>query len=119
MMVFLERFFFIAAITIPFDIRDIERDSVEKIRTFPVILGVEGSKKLAYTFNILFLLIAIIAAYLEVQSFNLVTALFVSGIISFIFISGAGIKRSQVYYVFGVEGISLIQSLLVALTLIF
>lgn len=119
MMVFFERFFFIAAIAIPFDIRDAERDSKEQIRTFPVLLGTDGSKKVAFTFIVGFFASTNYAVYIEAQSVTQALALMVSGIISILFIAGARSDRSLQYYVFGVEGISLVQSLLVALTLIF
>lgn len=118
LMVFLERFFFIAAITIPFDIRDIERDSSEEIRTIPVLLGTAGSKKVAYVFITGFYICVIASLHTEAQSFSQATALFISGIISTILIAKAEVNRSRLYYVFGVEGMSLLQSLLVALTLI-
>jgi len=46
-LIFLERFLFIIAITIPFDIRDMEVDSSTGLRTLPHVLGVSRSKVLA------------------------------------------------------------------------
>ena len=37
------RFLFVVAITLPFDIRDIETDRVQRIRTLPAVLGVSRS----------------------------------------------------------------------------
>ncbi len=48
-------FFYILAITIPFDIRDIEIDEVEK-NTLPQLVGIRGSKGLALIFLLVSLL---------------------------------------------------------------
>lgn len=40
----LDRFLFIIAITLPFDIRDLEVDKIEGVKTFPMIFGEEWSK---------------------------------------------------------------------------
>lgn len=44
---FLERALFIFAITVPFDIRDLEVDAHTGVRTLPSIMGIRGSKMLA------------------------------------------------------------------------
>lgn len=44
---FLERLFFIFAITIPFDIRDLEIDRANGVKTVPAVLGIKRSKILA------------------------------------------------------------------------
>lgn len=46
-LLFLERFFFIFAITIPFDIRDLEIDRFNGVRTLPAVLGIHKAKLLA------------------------------------------------------------------------
>ena len=40
-----ERFLLIIALTIPFDIRDVQLDRSEKVKTIPTVLGVEMAKK--------------------------------------------------------------------------
>lgn len=49
MWIFSDKFFFIMALAIPFDIRDLNVDSVDK-KTFPQLLGINGSKLLASIF---------------------------------------------------------------------
>ena len=46
-LIFAERFLFILAITIPFDIRDIQVDRRTELRTLPAILGLERSRHIA------------------------------------------------------------------------
>lgn len=44
MLIFIERFVFILALAIPFDIRDYVKDKEENIMTIPGVFGVSGSK---------------------------------------------------------------------------
>ena len=53
---FFERFLFVIALTIPFDIRDVKIDS-ESMQTIPQIIGVKGAKLLAILFLILILIL--------------------------------------------------------------
>ena len=53
---FFERFLFVIALTIPFDIRDVKIDS-ESMQTIPQIIGVKGAKWLAILFLCLILLL--------------------------------------------------------------
>jgi len=48
-LMFFERLFFVAAITIPFDIRDLSYDS-KKIGTLPIVYGVNKAKSIAIVF---------------------------------------------------------------------
>lgn len=53
----LRRFLFVAALTMVFDIKDMEADKQVKLYTLPMALGVEGTKRLAYLFLCLLVLI--------------------------------------------------------------
>lgn len=46
-IVFVERFIFILALAIPFDIRDYSKDKFEKVKTIPGILGISKAKNLS------------------------------------------------------------------------
>lgn len=52
---FIERFLFIFAITIPFDIKDMEQDRVQKLRTIPTMIGAERANQLSHILLFLFL----------------------------------------------------------------
>ncbi|PIE49062.1 MAG: hypothetical protein CSA39_04600 [Flavobacteriales bacterium] len=54
LIITIQRFLLIAAITIPFDIRDVEYDSTA-IHTLPATMGVANAKRLALLFLMLFL----------------------------------------------------------------
>ena len=45
---FASSFFFIFAITVPFDIRDLDIDDHSRVKTLPSLLGVERSRQLSY-----------------------------------------------------------------------
>ena len=50
--IIIDRFCFVLAITIPFDIRDLKYDD-KRIKTIPILFGVAGSKLIAYCFVLL------------------------------------------------------------------
>lgn len=58
-LLFLKRFLLIAALAIPFDIRDVEEDTLKKINTIPVVFGIPFAKKIALLLLSLFLVLSI------------------------------------------------------------
>jgi 4-hydroxybenzoate polyprenyltransferase len=56
----LERFFFILALTIAFDIRDWRKDKLRRIRTLPVVFGIGASKRFAIASLALFVAFGIL-----------------------------------------------------------
>jgi len=93
--IFLISFFFITALVLPFDIRDMKSDTVQ---TFPKLIGVQNTKYIAYLLVFISLLIS--AIYLK-PMFG--TAFFLSGIITFILIYFSENKRDDAYFSFGIE----------------
>lgn len=93
--IFLISFFFITALVLPFDIRDMKSDTVQ---TFPKLIGVQNTKYIAYLLVFISLLIS--AIYLK-PIFG--TAFFLSGIITFILIYFSENKRDDAYFSFGIE----------------
>ncbi|MGG5208095.1 hypothetical protein ACQWU4_04045 [Chryseobacterium sp. MIQD13] len=92
---FLISFFFITALVLPFDIRDMESD---RVQTFPKLIGVQNTKYIAYI--MVFISILLASFYLNpIYS----TAFFLSGIITFILIYFSENKRHDVYFSFGIE----------------
>ena len=65
----LERFLFVFAITIPFDIRDMEIDIKEGLKTIPVIMGKKKAMMIANILLVLFTMICLVA--LQKHDFNL------------------------------------------------
>ncbi|SHG46529.1 hypothetical protein SAMN05421866_0537 [Chryseobacterium oranimense] len=93
--IFLISFFFITALVLPFDIRDMGSDTVQ---TFPKLIGVQNTKYIAYI--LVFISILLAAFYLK-PVYD--TAFFLSGIITFILIYFSENKRDDTYFSFWVE----------------
>ncbi len=93
--IFLISFFFITALVLPFDIRDMNSDTV---KTFPMLIGVQNTKYIAYALVFISSMISIF--YLELRY---ALAFFMASIITYIFIYFSENKRDDTYYSFGVE----------------
>lgn len=93
--IFLISFFYITALVLPFDIRDMNSDTV---KTFPMIIGVQNTKYIAYALVFISSLIGVF--YLKPLY---ALAFFLSSIITYIFIYFSENKRDDSYFSFGVE----------------
>lgn len=93
--IFLISFFFITALVLPFDIRDMNND---RVKTFPMLIGVQKTKYIAYALVFISSLIGIF--YLKPQY---AMAFFMTAIITYIFIYFSENKRDDAYFSFGVE----------------
>lgn len=107
-----KRFMFIAAITIPFDIRDLFQDKLYALKTIPVMLG----EKKAYIFC-QFLLLGYLALLLlfsrtiNADIIALTVTLFLTGWL----ILKSNIKKNEYYYFFYLDGTMLLQYLMLVL----
>lgn len=101
--IFFISFFFVTALVLPFDIRDMESDTVQ---TFPKLIGVQNTKYLAYIFVFVSAILSVF--YLKVQ---FAICFFFTSIITFILIYFSESKRDDVYYSFGVETCSVLPFL--------
>ena len=109
--IFLISFFYITALVLPFDIRDMKVDTV---KTFPTIIGVQNTKYLAYTLLLISCILS--AAYLKSMY---ATAYFFSGAVTFILIYFSENKRNDSYFSFGVESCSALPFLFLLILSIF
>ncbi|SDR01120.1 hypothetical protein SAMN05421664_3103 [Chryseobacterium soldanellicola] len=96
--IFLISFFYVTALVLPFDIRDMKVDTV---KTFPLLIGVQNTKYLAY----LMVFISCILAIFYLNSAGAI-AFFLSSIITFILIYFAENKRNEAYFSFWIESCS-------------
>lgn len=109
----IQRFFFIVAITIPFDIRDFESDPAE-LTTLPQRIGVEQAKKIGILLMLgYFMLIFFKYPLTFPQVFSEVM---IVGI-SILFIAFSKVKRSVYYTAFWVESIPVMWAILLFLAL--
>jgi len=109
-----ERFFFILAITIPFDIRDMEADQQQELKTIPMLLGVKNSMRLSYLLLLIFLSISVFH-YAPEKEWTILTALSLSGITSCFFLSMNYFRNLNFYHYGILDGTMLLQGLLVLL----
>ncbi|AZA55349.1 hypothetical protein [Chryseobacterium sp. G0201] len=101
--IFLISFFFITALVLPFDIRDMKSDTV---KTFPLLIGVQNTKYIAY---LLVFVSNILAIYYLDYKYSL--SFFLTSIVTYILIYFAENKRSDTYFSFGVETCSVLPFL--------
>lgn len=107
-----KRFLFIAAITVPFDIRDLFQDRYHNLKTIPVMLG----EKKAYLFCQLLLAAYIVLLFLFTREFDgnfwgLTLTIILSGWL----ILKSSIRKNEYYYFFYLDGTMILQFLAVAL----
>lgn len=105
--IIIDRFCFVLAITIPFDIRDLKYDD-KRIKTIPILFGVTGSKIIAYCF----VLLSIFSVAFQFYFLNLNYSFFLSHlftcVIALILIKYSETSNKDTYYSFLVEGLSLL-----------
>lgn len=107
-----KRFLFIAAITIPFDIRDLFQDKLYALKTIPVMLG----EKKAYIFC-QFLLLGYLALLLLFRQAAIsdIIALTLTLLLTGWLIFKSNIKKNEYYYFFYIDGTMLLQYLVLVL----
>lgn len=117
---FLERFLFVFAITVPFEIRDMQQEALWGNKTIPAMLGVRGAKVLAHVFLILFCLL-IIGNTIRTGNENLsvTSAFLLSTIPAFHFIYTSNENKSPLFYKFYGDGTMMLQFIFVFLSSIF
>ena len=103
--IFFGRFCFVFAITIPFDVRDVDRDNKELL-TIPQLIGIKKSKLLSVLILMFFELI-VIWQYLNEYIFlyQLLSVIFSCFVATF-FIAKTTLDKSRFYYSFWIEGLS-------------
>jgi len=107
-----KRFLFIAAITVPFDIRDLFQDKSSALKTIPVMLG----EKKAYLFCQALLFAYVILLFLFSESFDRnFIALSLTIILSGWLIFKSNFVRNEYYYFLYLDGTMILQFLMLFL----
>lgn len=107
-----ERFLFIFAITIPFDIRDLKSDKQSGLKTIPLYFNENKSMVISYFSLLFFFLITIIHNIILNYQF-IIWAFGISALTTFIFLQNKRIKNLNYYYYGILDGTILLQGLLV------
>jgi hypothetical protein len=100
----IERFLFVFAITIPFDIRDLKFDN-KKMKTLPVYFGVSSSKLIAY---FCLIVCVIINWFYSNQNNQLFYSNFLTCFVAVIFIKNSFSHNKDFYFSFCVESLSVL-----------
>lgn len=109
-----ERFFFIFAISIPFDIRDREADQHAGLKTFPILLTEKWAMLVSYISLAVFFLITAFH-YQQAGTNFIIWAMALSTSITCLFLKSEKIKNMPHYYYGFLDGTMLLQGLLVLL----
>jgi 4-hydroxybenzoate polyprenyltransferase len=107
-----KRFIFVAAITVPFDIRDLFQDKTYELKTIPVILG----ERKAYLVCLLLLVIYSVLLFLFNKSFDLnFMGLMITIIVTGWLIFKSEWERNEYYYFLFLDGTLILQYLILLL----
>ena len=112
---FIERFLFVFAITIPFDIRDLPFDKINQTKTIPVMLGENKAKIISYSALLLCMVAGILHFFSGGLGLLTLAAILFSLVISAVFIFYTTLKRNEYYFSFWMESMMVVQTMLVVL----
>jgi 4-hydroxybenzoate polyprenyltransferase len=112
MSMLLERFLFVFAITIPFDIRDMEIDIKEQLKTIPVVMGTKRSLIIANSLLVVFTIICLFH-YKSTSLIWLNVAFVLSVVSTFYFLNSKKIQAIHFYHYGILDGTLLLQGILV------
>lgn len=107
---FLQRFFFVVAITLPFDIRDLQYDSLS-LKTMPQVFGEAKAKRI----GILFLMLFVGFNFFKENTSQFLRTEFVVMLISLLLLVRSTSNQHKYYSAFFVEAIPIVWFLLLLL----
>jgi len=110
-LLFLSRLFFVLAITIPFDIRDLSFDSLS-MKTIPQIFGVKKSIYLSLSFLVIFEILSILSFVISDFHFSLLVALLLSSLYAGILITKCHRQSHEYFFGYLMESSSLLMYIL-------
>jgi len=116
-IIFMEKYLFIFAITIPFDIRDIEFDSSRAVKTIPIIFG----KRNSIVISIFSLLCALGFVFLlydsDIYMINQTIAMTIGYITSIVIVIFSENKTSDYYFTGIVDGLPIFNFIMVLISI--
>jgi 4-hydroxybenzoate polyprenyltransferase len=108
---FIERMIFILAISIPFDIRDLERDKFQNTLTIPGAIGVNQSKVFAIVMILVFLFLSLVNYNWTYVSFSRIA----TSLIAVLFILSFQRIKDELVFLFILDGIMILHALNIVL----
>ena len=113
-LVFIRRFLFMFVLCLLFDLRDKELDATNGIRTLPVRLGIKITYRLADGLLLLFLLISLVQLF-RTGNYPFFHAMLLSAVLTRLVIELTKKINNDYIYLAGVDGMMLVQAILVGL----
>lgn len=107
----IERFLFLFAITIPFDIRDMKADHAAGLKTIPLQIGEAKSVQLSILILVV-LLVWTVGRYSFLQQWGIAFAYAISGLTTLLFLTNKRIQKWSLYHYGALDGTLLIQGIL-------
>ncbi len=114
MLVFADRFLFMFALCLAFDIRDKPTDAREGIHTLPVMLGVKACYQIIRLALVLFVAVAILQ-FTVTGRFLELNAMILSALTTYFMVEYSRTRTSDLVYLAGIDGMMMLQALLVGL----
>jgi 4-hydroxybenzoate polyprenyltransferase len=111
-LLFFIRLIIVLVITLPFDIRDMGEDKKNNIKTIPIYLGYP--KTMTLIFTLLFLAICLAQFLSQTPVFDYCTIVLAAIALSFYHL-----KRSDVYYYVVLDGLFVLQGIMVTMAGLF
>jgi 4-hydroxybenzoate polyprenyltransferase len=109
----LERLFFVFAITLPFDIRDLLLDNQQSVKTLPGLIGMSATRRLAFSLLLGMLTMTGIATYQNWYPISAAIALLTSAALAMVLVYRTNPDRSDLYFTGWLDGTMILQFLLV------
>lgn len=105
------QFFFVSALCVLADLRDINEDWEDKIKTFPVVTGIEITIKLVFVLLMLTISLQVILFQIGYISFKRFELLLIISLFTILLASQLKYQRSYFYFILLVDGLILCQSI--------
>lgn len=112
--VFVKRFVFMFVLCLLFDIRDIEIDTKENIRTLAVSLGKKKSYFIVNVFLLVFVILSVVQ-FFYYHDLGVFIAMLLSATVTFFAVEFTRKTNSDFVYLAGIDGMMLLQAILVYL----
>ena len=109
------RFCFMMAICIPFDIRDLLIDAADNISTIPHLMGENKTRWFATSWMLIYILLIIFEFVSGMFNAPQFYALLFSALINTVIVFMSNSKRSEYFYVAGIDGTMILQGVLLLL----
>ncbi len=113
-LIFAKRFVFIFVLCLLFDIRDINIDRKENIRTIPVAVGKKRAYLIVSLLLLLFLILSLVQ-YFYLPEAGIFIAMLLSAVATFFIVELSKKFNSDFFYLAGIDGMMLLQAILVYL----